>query len=75
MKGDSSAFKRSVKKVLYVNYQEYLQVCFSIHVYADARDRKREGAENEKGKRMTEEASFKKGMSQHLSAERGSNEF
>lgn len=29
--------------------QEHVQVCFSIHVYANACDRKREGAEKEKG--------------------------
>lgn len=52
MKGDSSAFKKSIKKVLYVNHQEHVQVSFSIHVYADACDRKREGTEKEKGKRI-----------------------
>lgn len=71
MKGDSSAFKRSIKKILYVNHQEHVQVCFSIHVYADACDRKREETEKEE----EEDESFKKGMSQHLNAERGSNEF
>lgn len=42
MKEDHSAFKRRVKKALYVNHQEHVQVCFSIHVYANACDRKRE---------------------------------